>query len=1317
MTALSATVFIGLQTGVPNLRKMIVSRVKQHNMHDIKVSAFTGIRDEDIAILESLEGDNTIEYVSTDTFFLKSGEYSIKLYTQTDTIDRYIIKEGRLPESTNEIALDYKHFTDHGDMVGKTISFSNKTDDEENNLLNNTEFKVVGYVYSVDYIMNQRASGQAGDGNYFGVVEKGVIDKEFPDYAIMHLGRNKGYDIASDKYKLFETKTIDEISTLFEARPKDVEELIKSEANSKLADARKEIQDGKDELQKARDDLAKAEKDLEQAKQDIEDGKITLEDNERKFRDEIADAKIRITEAQHKIDQGQTDLIKGRIEYAQGLNQFNQEINKAEQELNQGKKDLDDAKTLLENSRKQYEDGLKQYDDGKKQIEEGKIELEKSRKLLSDGKTQLADEKQKLLEQKADLEKTKNELAENLKKIQDGIKQIEKNIPDGYTLAKAESEMTFLDIALQLTDGTIDILKELSALEPAESEEIYTQRITTILEQIRQLRNLITSSTITDPNIKARLDEIVENLDKLEELLTNSDDLPSSVKEALSMLQEERKKLASNKDLLQQLIDALTMLSKLKQNERDILNGQTQVEMGLAQIEAGLKTIESKKQELDANQALLDSESKKLEAAEKELKASKIVLDDALVQIEQGERDLRAGTLEYQEGLAEFHKKRNEGKAKLDAALAEIETGQKEIDENQRLLDKSRYTLTDEEKAAQDKLDAAREDLNDGEQKYQEGLKDLEEGKEKFEKEEPDALADIADGEKSIKDIQSQLDELRIPLYNIQGKYDNTAFLSYIDQAKSLNSLSYIFTLMFYLVAILVTLTTILRMVETERTQIGTMKALGYSRRTILNKYLAYGLSAGIIGAILGIIVGYYLFMPPVISAYITATNLANNPMIFEYDKALLIFFVTIVIISATIILAIMNNLRENAASLMRPKPPKEAKRTLLEKVPSIWNKLSFLNKVAFRNVMRHKIRMLMTIAGVSGSFALIAMAFGLQYSIDTVSDKQFGDVYKYSAQLVYDDNADDYNDLVDNLNKQSNGYISIIYQSANVKTPSGFTEDINIVATDDIIEINEYISLKNRLSEDNYILKHGYVIISEKLANSLDKGVGDIFVFRDPNGVQRQLEIMAITEQYFNHQIYMTEKTYLEVIDDKADQNTFLIKLDAFDNKSIDAYEKILNDFDANISFMPVLDMEETLNSLSDSLNVIIILIIAISAMLTFVVLYNLTNINISERVREISTIKVLGFRPREVSSYILKENYILTFIGMLVGIALARVMHLIIVYSLSPGAFLFNPYMNPISYLYAALIVTLFTLFVMYAANREMNKINMVEALKAVD
>lgn len=1075
MTGLSTMVFIGLSSGVPNMRSMIVGRIEDHKLHDLRISSFTGIRDQDVDIIKGLDGLDYVEYTSNSVYNLKDYDYSISLMTLPKKIDIPILKSGRLPENNSEIALDQMHKNDHGDMTGKTLSFIV----EDNDDLKKSDLRVVGYVDSVDYIMNDR-SRSSQHGNYFAYVTKDSLVKEYPDSALLKFKSNENLDLASQEFKNLEAKRLDQVESLFTKRPGEVEASIKNDANKEIADARYDIDKGKADLKDAKNELDQVKKDLDQAKVDIVDG-------------------------QKKLDEGQIEINNGWKQIDQAQEDLNKEIDSARADLRDAKNQLNGSKEELALARNKYQEGKREYE---KKINEAYQELLKSQDQLKQAKIGLDDLKAK---------------------IDQGL------IP--YDMGMAQ----------------------------------YTQ--------------------------------------------------------ALGQYNE----------------------------------GLDQYNMGLNQYESqkklGLEEINQAAKEIDNGQAKLDS-------AQEDIK----------------------------QGLNQLETKRQEAQEKIDSEKIKLQEAQAEISETKKDLDKGK------------------KDYEDGLQKYEDGLKT-------FKKEEAQALEDISDGEKEISDIERQIESLRVPLYTIEGKYDNSSLFTYLSQANSLNSLSIIFTAMFYMVAILVTLTTILRMVETERTQIGTMKALGYSRNTILLKYLVYGLSATLVGSIIGIIIGFFLLMPPIIQAYLSATNLFDNPMIFEPFKAVFITIISIVLIGSTIYASISKSLKENAASLMRPRPPKKTNRILLEKIPFIWNRLSFLNKVSIRNVMRHKIRMLMTILGVSGSFALIAMAFGLQTSINNVAKRQFDEVYHYQAQLIYEDSKNDYESMMGFVKEKTSDYLDTISTQASVRMKSGMYEDLSLIATEQTDKIHDFIKLGFRGSSDLLSLEDDKIIISEKLSTSLDLDIGDMLIFKDPNGIERSLEISAITEQYFGHQAYLTKKTYTQRIDNIQKNNTLLLKFEGISDEAIAGLDKEFSAFTSKQAYIPMVDLEDTLKTLSDSLKIVILLVVALSAMLTFVVLYNLNNINISERIREISTIKVLGFRPGEVVSYIFKENFILTFIAMLVGVFLAKFMHLVIIYSLSPAGFLFDPFLNPLSYLWAAIIVLTFTILVMLFAKKSMDSINMVEALKAVD
>lgn len=1129
MTSLSAMVFIGLSSGVPNMRAMIENRVNDHNFHDVKVSSYAGLREKDRDILNNLDGDNIIEYRSSEIFSVKDENYDINVFQNTDKIDTYIVREGRLPEKNNEIALDYLHYKEHGDQIGKEINFVNKVDDKDKELLSIENFTIVGYVDSVEYISTSRNTGVSG-GAYFAVVNQGALHKEFPDAALLVLSNLENYDIKTNEYRLKETEIVDQIADAFEARPIEVEKSIKNEVNQEIADARLEIEDGKKELESASEDLLdaeseleEAEKELENAATDIENAEIEISDGQATLNQEISDARNEVNEGQDQLDEAQVELDQAIEKYYSGLDEFNREINSAQAQIDKAREELDQANTELNNRIEQYNQGLAQY----------------------------------------------NQIIES---------------------------------------GAYDQL---------------VQGINEIDAQINQIESLPV--------------------------------IPEDMQLILTQLKEQRESLVVQRDEIDQTL---------------------------------------------------------------------VSLQDAESRIEEGRIQYRAGVEEANRGQEELNTRAEQGRSELDDAWKEIEEGQAEINANRIRLNEAMAQIDDEQIDGQAELDQARQDLESGRQDYQEGLNDYQEGleeyesgKEEFEEEEKKALADIEQAEKDIEEAESDIENIKIPLYSIEGKYDDTTFFSILSQADSLKSLAIIFTSLFYLVSILVTLTTLLRMVEVERTQIGTLKALGYSRKDILVKYLMYGLSATVIGSILGIVIGYYVLMPPVITAYVSSTDLSNNPMIFEWDMAALIFIISIIIIALTVILSVGKSLREKAAYLMRPKPPKKASRTVFERIPFLWNNLSFLNKVSIRNVMRSKVRMFMTILGVSGSFSLIAMAFGIQGSISTVGDKQFNDVYQFDAQLVYQDTADDFDDLNMFLEEDASSYMDVLMTQGKVTNTDGMKEDVTFMAVEDLSKFDEFIKLKSIDKHEKLNFSDNKVILSEKLSRSMDLKSGDFITFQDPNGGEQEIEVQNITEQYFGHQIYMTKSSYNKFIDDTETNNTYLIKFDDMTDDEIETYDSKLSEIEAVASYIPNLELKDTLEELSDSLKIVIVLVVILSAMLTFVVLYNLTNINISERLREIATIKVLGFRSSEVVSYIFKENYILTFIGMLVGIVLAKIMHNIIVYELSPAAFLFDPYLNPISYLYAAIIVMVFTILVMFMAKKNMSDIDMVDALGQVE
>lgn len=1261
MTGLSAIVFIGLQAVIPNLRETILKRVQDNQIHDLRVHSYAGLRSEDRKILEALEGDNHIEYMSSEVFDVKGKEFSINLFTATKDIDTPLITEGRFPRNTSEILLDDKYRLDFGSQIGQEITFINKKDQEDKDILSKETFTIVGYGKSVDYISNSRIS-TASSGDYFGVVKKEVLYEKYPDYALVRLERNKDMDISTKKFKHFEAKNLADIKKSFENRPDEVKkEILKDaydkidEAKDKIEDGKNQIKDGQKKLDDSKIDLDKAKKDLDDGKNELIDSKKTLDDSKKK----LDDAKVELEDNKKVLEDSKAQLDDG----FEKLNQSKEELEQAKIELDDSKKQLYAGYKELSDNEKLFQEKIKEgqekFDQGQAQYDEGKEKLDQAKAQYQEGLDKFNEEtsqaKKILDENKAKLDQAKIEIDQGLAQYQEGLAKIEAGI------AQIQAGIDQIDTGIGQINANIP--------------KGMTREIAEALG----------------------LKEVIALFDKIDELEAQK----KALEEQLAGLEEKKAELALQKQALDQA-------------QKDYEQGLIAYQNGLKEFEEKTRParekLEAAKKEIDQGQKDLDASKEKLDQGKKQLEEEKKSGQDQLAKaradLEKGQADYDQGLAKYQDGL----KKYQDGKAELDENYAKYEDGLAKFKQGQKDYEDGLKKYQDGLK----KYEQGQKDYQDGLKKYQDGLKEYEDGKKTFEEEKIKAEEDIRKAEEDIRQHEKDLEDIVIPNYRIEGIYNNRSFNGFISQISSLNYMSLIFTAMFYLVAILVTLTTVLRMVETERTQIGTLKALGYNQFKILGKFLIYGLLAAVTGSILGSIIGQFVLMPPIANAYISSTNLDLITYKINYVNPVIILLASVLIVGFTIYFTIHRSLREEPANLMRPKPPAEAKRILLEKIPFIWNRLSFLNKVSIRNVVRHKLRVIMIILGVAGSFGLIAMAFGIQNSVGNVGQRQFGDVYKYHAQLIYDDKKDDFEEMNKSLEEQSSAKISIISEQASVLTPDGFEQEISIQATDDPKGFLDFVNLRKRGTKENYDLEDGKVIITEKLSMILNLSKGDIFKFIDKDGLEHKLEVQAITEQYFDHLAYMTKKTYQETVNAKAENNSYLIKLKDYTEDKAKALKISNSKYESSLAFIPISDLENTLESLSDSLNLVILMIIAVSALLTFVVLYNLTNINISERYREIATIKVLGFRPGEVSSYIFKENYILTLIGILFGMILAKTMHSIIVFSLSSESFLFDPVMNIMSFVWATIAIVAFMILVIILAKREMNRINMVEALK---
>lgn len=567
---------------------------------------------------------------------------------------------------------------------------------------------------------------------------------------------------------------------------------------------------------------------------------------------------------------------------------------------------------------------------------------------------------------------------------------------------------------------------------------------------------------------------------------------------------------------------------------------------------------------------------------------------------------------------------------------------------------------------------------------------------------------------------QEKINEIKKPEWHVLDRTSNYSFVDYGGAADRINAISQVFPVFFFLVAALVCLTTMTRMVDEQRGNIGTLKALGYSKWSIALKYILYAAFASIGGSILGLAIGFTVFPIVIFDAYTMLYTLP--PVILKFN----VLYATIATLSAVLIttlaafLACNKELIEMPSLLMRPKAPKEGKRILLERIPFIWNRFNFSKKVTARNIFRYKKRFFMTVIGIAGCTALLLSGFGIKDSIKAIVGKQFGEVYKYDMTIGFntDTTLEEQQNIINNTSK--NGEIE---NYTNIKTKNtdvsldGITESVTVLVPKNKEELKSFIDLKDRKDQKVVNLEEDGIVLTEKSATQLKVKVGDTVFINKEEKEKVPVEVKGITEQYVMNYVYMTENTYKEIFGEEIIFNEALVNL-VGDSKDIE--ESISKDIlkehkVASVNFNS--GIKNSFNDTVESLKYVVLVMIISAGALAFVVLYNLTNVNISERIREIATIKVLGFYDNEVSAYVYRENFILTFIGTLTGLGLGVLLHKFIMITAEPTNIMFGRNIDFMSFIYATILTLIFASIVNFVMYFKLRKTPMVESLKSVD
>lgn len=811
--------------------------------------------------------------------------------------------------------------------------------------------------------------------------------------------------------------------------------------------------------------------------------------------------------------------------------------------------------------------------------------------------------------------------------------------------------------------------------------------------------------------------------------------------EAERQLADAKKKLADGEK------EANEELSKAKQElddaYKELTDGEKKLADGKKQYNDGREEYNNSKKEFD--EGIADAELK-IEEAQAELDDGYAQYNNGVSQLMEGlessAEQLRAktaeikaaisagmGTPEMEMMLAELERQLGEIEYLInnpEAAIAsaeELRTAKDQLEEAGDRLNSAKLWLGVEKENGQKQLDEAAAELSkayktlrDSEKQLADGWDEYNDGLAKYEEAKAESDQKLADARQQILDAEKKVAKLKKPTWYVFTRKDNPGFSTYESDAYRIENVCKIFPVFFFLVAILVCLTTMTRMVEEERTQIGTLKALGYSKAAIASKFIVYSALASLSGSVVGIAAGSFIFPTVIYSAYemlykTPALKLQPMPEVW-----VLVTLCALVCTTAAALMACMAELRSNPAALMRPKAPKAGKRVLLEKIPFIWKRLSFTRKVTVRNLFRYKKRIFMTILGIAGCTALTMAGFGIYSSISVILDKQYSEIFNYDLIVVLDSDAGEYTlETVDKAleeDENTTENVELYMKSLSYKGIG----DTSLVVAKDTTKLADVVKFNDRVTGDPLELTDDGVIITERFAELSGLSAGDEFTFTC-GGEEITAKVSAVTENYTLHFVYMTENLYEKLCGAKPSYNTyFTIMKDTGDEAQKEMGERLMS-LDGVQALSFVKDNRESFGNTVKNLNYVVILIIVSAAMLAFVVLYNLTNINITERIREIATIKVLGFYDNEVSAYVFRENILLTLIGDAIGLGAGVWLHRFVIQVAQTDSVMFGRTL-PLWCFAAAFVLTLiFALLVDFIMHFRLKKVSMVESLKSVE
>lgn len=1272
------TIGVAFFTGVSGTSDIMSASVDVYddetNLKDLTVYSNYGFEEEDLEAIRTVEG---VKEVQGDQFTDAIGicgkdSWITRIHSFNDerSVSQFVLVSGRMPQNEHEALAENGSELEPGFALGSRVDLVMPEGGKNENLKSDW-FIITGTVDTPLYL-NEIKENSTLSNQYirsYLYVRDDVFTNDFYTEVNVLTENGKAMNSFSDAYETYSKEVRDAIRTLGKTQADERRKRIVREAEAEYEDDMQEYLKAKkeyeDEIRNAEKEIADGQKEIEEGEAALADGIAQLNEGQRQLNEQLADGL-------RQLEEGRKILADQSLTFEEKKKEFEkqkQELRSTQAQLKEGIASLQAAKDGL----KQIDEGIAQIAEAEKQLNDPKAALLMNMLSQLDPEMPLEDLKQPL----EDLDEIRTLILENFPEL---AEITPKDILDQAETIRqdCENDRTVLE-----QEETLQAIEQLRAMDPSFAVDELSEEYKALIEIIKRWNPEAEINDVS--SLLSGYDNALERISFVQDVMAS--DLYTALEEEIGKLDPDEP-ISSVMEFDPAQIDEMVSMLEEAGSEKIETIGDL-----IAAYEKIVSDLAAQKEELVTLRADIVSKLAEQGIKEEEIDASIAEMQDLIDQIESG--------------IAE-------GEALIADAEKQLAYGYAQLNASQNLLDvmgeEGRRQLAE----AQAEINANTAKLNDAKAQIARALKDLAEGKEEGQKQ-------LADAKRQLDEAREQIDSLEKGSWTVLDRTSHYASATYhatIDQMKAIGD---IFPLFFICVAALVCLTTMTRMVSERRGETGAMRALGYSRFQCALRYLIYAFSATLLGCVIGTLIGLQTFPRIIYNTWRMMYILPDIVITVPWKLVLMTAAMFLGSMTLTTWLVLRNDMKEVPSQLLRPKAVAAGRKTLIERIPFIWKRLSFTWKVTMRNIFRYKRRFIMTILGVAGCCALMVTGFGIRDSINGMVDLQFYEILQFdgAASVSKDADEEQLEELERKLEKRDdvrNIMLAYNYSAkANDVSGEGLDETVSAQIFLKPEDIKEAYLLRDRKTHNPIELNNEGAVISEKLSENLNLKAGDILKMEDEDGVMREVKIAAVCEMYIQHYVFMTADYYESLSGKPAERRAlFITGMNSDDTHQLQ--DDLLNEpLISGISFY-----DETLQNFSTmvkSLDLIVWTLIISSMALAFVVLGNLIRINVAERQREIATLKVLGFRRKEVQSYIFKENNILTIAGAIAGLPLGNVLEQYIMGCIEMDYVMFGRRVMPMSFVISACMTVAFGMIVNIAMVKTLDSIKMVESLKSVE